>query len=185
MKKAYTKKDIQRVATEKAMEILINDKDMVLNNTSYGWNNGTCLIALSDNAYTWRSEKTIYIVLERKGLWHENKVNLAIYEKIDGEGELIEIIEKFYGIRSKDGDDLYLIDEEAYTKHQERQLKKYSEKDKHMNIKMKTSLNQKLKDRIERDIGKKIKNQDFIVRKYNKGYVINYDYRNVRKTLYI
>lgn len=181
----YTRNEIQRIATEKAIEILTHEKDMILNNTSYGFSKGECIVGLANGYNSFYNTKEILIVLERQGLWHENKINLSVYEKINGEMELIEIIEKFYGIRDKNGDDLYLTDEEAYKRHQQRQLNKYSEKDNHMNIKMNTSLNKKLKDRIQRDTGKKIKKQDFLVRKHDKGYAIQYDYRNIRKTLYI
>lgn len=64
-------------------------------------------------------------------------------------------------------------------------MNKYNEKDKRYTIKMNTELNIKLKSRIERETGKKIKKQDLIVRKQNKNYVITYDYRNIKKTLFI
>lgn len=184
----YSRNDIQRMATEKAMKILMENKEMVLNNVSCGWNNGTCLVSLANDADIHRATKTIYIVLEYEGSWTENKVSICVYEEaykeMNKETKLIETVEKFYGISSK-GEIIYLTDEEGYNKHEQRQMNKYSSKDNHYNIKMNTELNLKLKKRIERDTGKKIKKQDLIVRKQNQNYVISYDYRNIRKTLFI
>lgn len=189
MKTTYTRNDIQRMATEKAMEILAVNKEMLLNNISCGWNKGQCLMSLANDTDHYRATKTIYIVLEYEGSWIENKVNLCVYEEVykemNKEINLIEVIEKFYGIRSKNGEDIFLTDEDGYNKHQQREMNKYSSKDIHYNIKMNTELNLKLKKRIERDTGKKIKKQDLIVRKQNQNYVISYDYRNIRKTLFI
>lgn len=184
MKTTYTRNDIQRMATEKAMEILTVNKEMVLNNVSCGWNNGTCLVSLANDADINRASKRIYIVLENEGSWTENKVNLCIYEEVNRETKLIEEVEKFYGVSSK-GEIVYLTDEECYNKHEQRMMNKYNSKDKRYTVEMNTELNLKLKNRIERETGKKIKKQDLIVRKQNQNYVITYDYRNIKKTLFI
>lgn len=183
MKNIYTRNDIQRMATEKAIEILTNEKDMMLTNISYGWSNGDCLIGLSnDNRYGTRK---YYVVLESKGSsWSDEIYDLAVYKEVNKECELIEVIDRFYGIRSK-CESVYITDEEGYKKHIERRYEKYRTKDKHWNIKKGSELNLKLKERIKKDTGKKIKNQDLIVRKRNNGYVIKYEYRNVSKNIFI
>lgn len=40
----YSRNEVQKMATEEAIKILMADKDMMLSNTSYGWFNGTCLV---------------------------------------------------------------------------------------------------------------------------------------------
>lgn len=176
--------DIQRMATEEAIRILREDVQLVLNNVSCGWNNGTCLVSLANDADINIASKRIYIVLENEGSWTEHKVNLCVYEEVNRETKLIKTLAKFYGVSSK-GEIIYLTKEEDYNKHNQRQMNKYNEKDKRYTIKMNTELNIKLKSRIERETGKKIKKQDLIVRKQNKNYVITYDYRNIKKTLFI
>jgi hypothetical protein len=180
----FSRNDIQRMATEKAIGILMEDKELVLNNASCGWNNGTCLVSLANDADINRATKRIYIVLENEGSWTEHKVNLCVYKEMNKETKLIKTLAKFYGVSSK-GEIIYLTKEDDYNKHQQRQMNKYNEKDKRYNVEMNTELNIKLKNRIESEIGKKIKKQDFLVRKHNKVYVINYKYRNIKKTLFI
>lgn len=180
----YSRNDIQRMATEKAIEILMEDKELVLNNASCGWNNGTCLVSLANDADINRASKRIYIVLENEGSWTEHKVNICVYEEMNNETKLIKTLAKFYGVSSK-GEIIYLTKEDDYNKHEQRMMNKYDLKDKYYTIKMNTELNLKLKSRIERETGKKIKKQDLIVRKQNKNYVITYDYRNIKKTLFI
>ena len=176
--------DIQRMATEEAIRILREDSQLVLNNVSCGWNNGTCLVSLANDADINIASKRIYIVLENEGSWTEHKVNLCVYEEVNRETKLIKTLAKFYGVSSK-GEIIYLTKEEDYNKHNQRQMNKYNEKDKRYTIKMNTEFNLKLKSRIERETGKKIKKQDLIVRKQNKNYVITYDYRNIKKILFI
>ncbi len=180
--------DIQRMATEEAVRILMEDQQLVLNNVSCGWNNGTCLVSLANDADINIASKRIYIVLENEGSWTEHKVNLCAYEEtckdMNRETKLIKTLAKFYGVSSK-GEIIYLTKEDDYNKHNQRQMNKYSEKDKRYTIEMNTELNLKLKNRIERETGKKIKKQDFLVRKHNKIYEINYIYRNIKKVLYI
>ena len=180
--------DIQRMATEEAIRILMEDVQLVLNNVSCGWNNGTCLVSLANDADINIASKRIYIVLENEGSWTKHKVNLCIYEEsykdMNREIKLIKTLEKFYGVSSK-GEVVYLTNEEDYIKHNQRQMNKYDSKDKRYTIKMNTELNLKLKNRIERETGKKIKKQDYLIRKHNKIYEINYIYRNIKKALYI
>lgn len=180
--------DIQRMATEEAVRILMEDPQLVLNNVSCGWNNGTCLVSLANDADINIASKRIYIVLENEGSWTEHKVNLCVYEEtykdMNRETKLIKTLAKFYGVSSK-GEIIYLTKEDDYNKHNQRQMNKYSEKDKRYIIEMNTELNLKLKSRIERETGKKIKKQDFLVRKHKKIYEINYKYRNIKKVLYI
>lgn len=180
--------DIQRMATEEAVRILMEDPQLVLNNVSCGWNNGTCLVSLANDADINIASKRIYIVLENEGSWTEHKVNLFVYEEIykdmNREIKLIKTLAKFYGVSSK-GEIIYLTKEDDYNKHNQRQMNKYSEKDKRYTIEMNTELNLKLKSRIERETGKKIKKQDFLVRKHKKIYEISYKYRNIKKVLYI
>lgn len=175
--------DIQRMATEEAIRILMEDKQLVLNNVSCGWNNGTCLVSLANDADINIASKRIYIVLENEGSWTEHKVNLCVYEEVNRETKLIKTLSKFYVVSSK-GEIIYLTNEEDYIKHNQRQMK-YDSKDKRYNVEMNTELNIKLKNRIESETGKKIKKQDFLVRKHNKIYEINYIYRNIKKVLYI
>lgn len=175
--------DIQRMATEEAVKILMEDKQLVLNNVSCGWNNGTCLVSLANNADINIASKRIYIVLENEGSWTEHKVNLCVYEEVNRETKLIKTLSKLYGVFSK-GEIVYLTNEEDYNKYNQRQMK-YDLKDKRYTIKMNTELNLKLKSRIERDTGKKIKKQDILVRKHKKIYEISYIYRNIKKVLYI
>ena len=172
--------DIQRMATEEAVKILMEDKSLVLNNVSCGWNNGTCLVSLANDADINIASKRIYIVLENEGSWTEHKVNLCVYE----ETKLIKTLAKFYGVSSK-GEIIYLTKEDDYNKHNQRQMNKYHSKDKRYTVEMNTELNLKLKSRIERETGKKIKKQDLLVRKHKKIYEINYIYRNIKKVLYI
>lgn len=180
--------DIQRMATEEAIKILTEDTQLVLNNVGCGWNNGTCLVSLANDADINIASKIIYIVLENEGSWTEHKVNLCVYEEsykdMNRETKLIKTLAKFYGVSSK-GEIIYLTKEEEYNKHNQRQMNKYSEKDKRYTVEMNTELNLKLKNRIESKTGKKIKKQDFLVRKHKKIYVINYKYRNIKKTLFI
>lgn len=176
--------DIQRMATEEAIRILREDVQLVLNNVSCGWNNGTCLVSLANDADINIASKRIYIVLENEGSWTEHKVNLCIYEEVNREIKLIKTLAKFYGVSSK-GEIVYLTNEDDYNKHNQRQMNKYDSKDKRYTIKMNTELNLKLKIRIERETGKKIKKQDILVRKHNKIYEISYIYRNIKKVLYI
>lgn len=180
--------DIQRMATEEAIKILMENKELVLNNVSCCWNNGTCLVSLANDADINIASKRIYIVLENEGSWTEHKVNLCIYEEtyndMNRETKLIKTLAKLYGVSSK-GEIVYLTKEDDYNKHNQRQMNKYDSKDKCYTIKMNTELNLKLKNRIESETGKKIKKQDFLVRKHNKVYVINYKYRNIKKTLFI
>lgn len=175
--------DIQRMATEEAIRILMEDVQLVLNNVSCGWNNCTCLVSLANDADINRASKRIYIVLENEGSWTEHKVNLCVYEEVNRETKLIKTLSKFYVVSSK-GEIIYLTNEEDYIKHNQRQMK-YDSKDKRYNVEMNTELNIKLKNRIESETGKKIKKQDFLVRKHNKIYEINYIYRNIKKVLYI
>ena len=100
------------------------------------------------------------------------------------ETKLIKTLAKFYGVSSK-GEIIYLTKEDDYNKHNQRQMNKYSEKDKRYTVEMNTELNLKLKSRIERETGKKVKKQDFLVRKHKKIYEISYKYRNIKKVLYI
>ena len=175
--------DIQRMATEEAIRILMEDVQLVLNNVSCGWNNCTCLVSLANDADINRASKRIYIVLENEGSWTEHKVNLCVYEEVNRETKLIKTLSKFYVVSSK-GEIIYFTNEEDYIKHNQRQMK-YDSKDKRYNVEMNTELNIKLKNRIESETGKKIKKQDFLVRKHNKIYEINYIYRNIKKVLYI
>lgn len=55
--------DIQRMATEEAVNILMEDKELVLNNVSCCWNNGTCLVSLANDVDINIASKRIYIVL--------------------------------------------------------------------------------------------------------------------------
>lgn len=176
--------DIQRMATEEAIRILMEDVQLVLNNVSCNWNNGTCLVSLANDADINRASKRIYIVLENEGSWTEHKVNLCVYEEVNREIKLIKILAKFFGLFSK-GEIVYLTNEDDYNKHNKRQMNKYDSKDKRYTIKMNTELNLKLKNRIERETGKKIKKQDILVRKHKKIYEISYKYRNIKKVLYI
>lgn len=43
----YSRNEVQKMATEEAIKILMADKDMMLSNTSYGWFNGVCLVGLT------------------------------------------------------------------------------------------------------------------------------------------
>lgn len=180
----YSRNEVQRMATEEAVRILMEDAQLVLNNVSCGWNNGTCLVSLANDADINIASKRIYIVLENEGSWTEHKVNLCVYEEVNRETKLIKTLAKFYVVSSK-GEIIYLTKEDDYNKHNQRQMNKYDSKDKRYTIKMNTELNLKLKKRIEVATGKKIKKQDFLVRKHNKIYEINYKYRNIKKVLYI
>ena len=162
----------------------MENNKLLLNNVSCGWNNGTCLVSLSNDADINIASKIIYIVLENEGSWTEHKVNLCVYEEVNRETKLIKILAKFFGVSSK-GEIVYLTNEDDYNKHNKRQMNKNDSKDKYYTIKMNTELNLKLKNRIESETGKKIKKQDLLVRKHNKIYEINYIYRNIKKVLYI
>lgn len=97
----YSRNEVQRMATEEAIKILMADKDMMLSNTSYGWFNGTCLVGLTNDADSCRATKTIYIVLDYEGSWVEDKVNLSIYD--EGK-QLLKIIKKFVRTMTRDGE---------------------------------------------------------------------------------
>lgn len=99
----YTRNEVQRMATEEAIKILMADKDMMLNDTSYGWNNGKCLVALVDDS-EYRVNKTIYIALDNEGSWLDGKVNLSIYIKDDEGIQLLKIVKKFVHTITKDGE---------------------------------------------------------------------------------
>lgn len=91
------------MATEEAIKILMADKDMMLNDTSYGWSFWKCLIGLVDDS-SYRKTKTIYIVLEYEGSWGEGKVNLSIYRENDEGKQLLKIIKKFVRTMTRDGE---------------------------------------------------------------------------------
>lgn len=99
----YSRNEVQRIATEEAIKILMADKDMMLNDTSYGWSFGECLIGLVDDS-SYRKTKTIYIVLEYECSWGEGKVNLSIYRENDEGKQLLKIIKKFVRTMTKDGE---------------------------------------------------------------------------------
>ena len=103
--------DIQRIATEEAIRILMEDVQLVLNNVSCGWNNGTCLVSLANDADINRASKIIYIVLENEGSWTKHKVNLCVYEEVNRETKLIKTLAKFFGVSSK-GEIIYLTNED-------------------------------------------------------------------------
>ena len=99
----YSRNEVQRIATEEAIKILMADKDMMLSNTSYGWYNGTCLVGLVDDS-SYRKTKTIYIVLDYEGPCVEGKINLSIYRENDEGKQLLKIIKKFVRTMTKDGE---------------------------------------------------------------------------------
>ena len=99
----YSRNEVQRIATEEAIKILMADKDMMLNDTSYGWNNGECLIGLVDDS-SYRKTKTIYIVLEYAGQMFEPKMNLSIYEQNDEGTHLIKCVKTFIRNRTRNGE---------------------------------------------------------------------------------
>lgn len=99
----YSRNEVQRMATEEAIKILMADKDMMLSNTSHGWFNGTCLIGLVDDS-SYRKTKTIYIVLDYEGPWLEEKTNLSIYREDDEGRHLIKCVKKFIRIMTMDGE---------------------------------------------------------------------------------
>lgn len=99
----YSRNEVQRMATEEAIKILMADKDMMLNDTSYGWNNGKCLVALVDDSEC-RVNKTIYIVLEYASSMFEPKMNLSIYERNDEGTQLIKCVKTFIRNRTINGE---------------------------------------------------------------------------------
>ena len=99
----YSRNEVQRMATEEAIKILMADKDMMLNDASYGWSFGECLIGLVDDS-SYKKTKTIYIVLEYEGSWGEGKVNLSIYRENDEGKQLLKIIKKFVRTMTRDGE---------------------------------------------------------------------------------
>lgn len=100
----YSRNEVQRMATEEAIKILMADKDMMLSNTSYGWFNGVCLVGLTNDADSCRATKTIYIVLDYEGSWVEDKINLSIYRKDDEGTHLIKCVKKFIRTMTRDGE---------------------------------------------------------------------------------
>lgn len=99
----YSRNEVQRMATEEAIKILMADKDMMLSNTSYGWSHGTCLVGLVDDS-SYRKIKTIYIVLGYESPWLEDKVNLSIYREDDEGTHLIKCVKKFIRTMTIDGE---------------------------------------------------------------------------------
>lgn len=99
----YSRNEVQRMATEEAIKILMSDKDMMLSNTSCGWFNGICLVELVDDS-VYRKIKTIYIVLDYEGSWAEGKINLSIYREDDEGKQLLKVIKKFVRTMTKDGE---------------------------------------------------------------------------------
>lgn len=79
--KAYTRNEIQRMATEKAIEILMENRDLVLNNVSCGWNSGNVLVSLASDEDIHRADRIIYIVLERGSSWIDGVAKLSVYEE--------------------------------------------------------------------------------------------------------
>ena len=94
---------IDRFSEVMLNKILMADKDMMLNDTSYGWNNGECLIGLVDDS-SYRKTKTIYIVLEYAGQMFEPKMNLSIYERNDEGTQLIKCVKTFIRNRTRNGE---------------------------------------------------------------------------------
>ena len=99
----YSRNEVQRMATEEAIKILMADKDMMLSNTSYGWSYGTCLVGLVDDS-SYRRTKTIYIVLDYEGSWLDEKINLSIYREDDEGRHLIKRVKKFIRTMTRDGE---------------------------------------------------------------------------------
>ena len=79
--KAYTRNEIQRMATEKAIEILMENRDLVLNNVSCGWNSGEVLVSLASDEDIHCADRIIYIVLECGSLWIDGVAKLSVYEE--------------------------------------------------------------------------------------------------------
>lgn len=80
--KAMTRNEIQRMATERAMQILSNNKELVLNNSSCGWGSGEVLVSMASDEDIHRADKVVYIVLERGSAWMDGVAKLSIYEQI-------------------------------------------------------------------------------------------------------
>lgn len=79
--KAYTRNAIQRMATENAIEILMENRDLVLNNVSCGWSSGDVLVSMATDEDIHRADKVVYIVLERGSSWIDGVAKLSVYEE--------------------------------------------------------------------------------------------------------
>ena len=80
--KAYTRNEIQRMATEKAIQILNNNKELVLNNSSCGWGSGEVLVSMASDEDIHRADMVVYIVLECGSAWMDGVAKLSVYEQI-------------------------------------------------------------------------------------------------------
>lgn len=172
----YTRRDIQRIATEKAMEILRNEKDMLLTNTSFGVSRGECLVGLSNDSGL-RGTRNIIIALEYiRETWDDERCKFVVFEEINNVRKEIEVIDMLYTLHSKNN--LYTNEKEAYDKSINRMMRRWDRKRSiKFDIKMGTSLNANLKARIEKETGKRIKKQDMKAIRSKNGYIVYYMYR--------
>ena len=101
MENVKTRNDIQRIATEKAIKILSKNKDLVLNNSSCGWDSGECLISMATDEDIHRADMIIFIVLERGSLWIDGVAKLSVYKRVfnyetnENEMHKIETVKEF------------------------------------------------------------------------------------------
>lgn len=178
MKNWYTENELQRIATEKAIELLQKDKTLLLNNTSYG-GRGKTLVALTNNA-GWGKERNVFISLKRNEDWFlDESYDLVVIEELDGEEKQLEVIMSLCRLNTKRGV-IYSTDKQAY----EKRLNRYRNRDKNEKVfllEQGTEINNKFKTCIENKIRVKIKNQDIKITKRGNKYYASYLYRGIRK----
>lgn len=177
MKNWYTENELQRIATEKAIELLQKDKTLLLNNASYG-GTGITLITLTNNA-GWGKERRVFISLKRNGDWlFEESYDLVIIETLNGEEKQLEIIMSLFRVDTKKGV-IYSTDKQAYEKHYNR-FRGRDKNEKVFLLEQGTELNNKFKARIENKTGVKIKKQDIKITKRGNKYYAAYLYRGIK-----
>lgn len=181
MKTYYKRDEINRLATEKAIEVLNENKEYVLTNSSYsGYGDiHETLIGLQD---TRKYGSYIFIGFMIGSEYNEKNLVIVRYE--NGESKMIENILKLYETgRNKT---IYLTNEADYKKYVERRRNYYDSLDKrkakHYSLDQDNKIAEKLLQRIKNVTGKKIKKQSLQIEAYKNRYEIFYYYRNVKKS---
>lgn len=182
MKSHYTQKEMKRIITEKAVEIINKNPEALLTNCSFGTGLELVIGLRSYDEMTYW-----YVGLERnkKDKWHEDGYTLVVIK--EHKHEIIERTElmKVWESHTKKGV-MYFTSKEPVEKYYARYRNKcYHEKRIEKVLHKESKLCYKLIAKIEHKTGRKLKSQDLIVQKGNRGYVIYYTYRKQPGTLYM
>lgn len=179
MKEYYTRKEMKRIISLKAAEIVSQNPDALLNNTSYSTNlHDVIVVGSCDDLTYW------YIGLEpAKDNWSNNEYTLVVIKQYQRETIEREEIMTVFELHTRKGI-MYFANGDVIEKHYERGRMRYDTDKKRMMFAGKESdLAKKLIAKIEKETNRKIKIQDLFVAKTKYGYTINYIYRKQKYTL--